>query len=148
MVKPIAPKIQRLKCYNGRFLHQTSLFIQRTGIYWSHIITKFILFLRQNSLFLHEKLIILFEYPQSISGDNFLPNTCTIIAYMKQHMHLLVTRSVYCLGKGKKPKKDKWRLLQLQVYSSTIIYFILKKIFVRVITHFFNWTFSEKEVEL
>ena len=73
--------------------------------YWSHIITKLILFLRQNSLFLHENLIILFEYPQSISGDDFLPNTCTIIACMKQHMHLLATRSTYDLGEGEKTKE-------------------------------------------
>lgn len=106
---------------------------------WSHMIIKLILFLTQNSLFLHENLIILFEYPQSISGENFHPNTCTIITCMKQHMHLL-----YMVRKKKK-KIEGWRFTSLWSHfplplnSSAIIYFYF--IFVRVITQFLTELF-------
>jgi hypothetical protein len=79
-----------------------------------------------------KNLVILFEYLQSISGENLPPNTWTIITCMKQRMHLLATHSIYVLGREKR-KKNEGAVLQVYgitfssttLYSSTIIYFIL-----------------------
>lgn len=58
-------------------------------------------------------LVILFEYLQSISGENFPPNTWTIITCMKQRMHLLTIHSIYMFLEKKKEKRMKVAVLQV-----------------------------------
>ena len=77
-----------------------------------------------------KNLVILFEYLQSISGENFPPNTWTIITCMKQRMHLFTSQFtfyiyIYVLGKEEKKKNEGCCFTSIwDLTFSTIIYFI------------------------
>lgn len=105
-----------------------------TGMVWSHIITKLILLLRQNSLFLQLNLIILFEYPQSISGDDFLSITHAPFSF-NEATHAPFSYTFYIEKKKEKKKALIHQPLSIFFFS---IYLCEGNI------HFFNGTFLKK----